>query len=109
MSLMDLNENVPSVDALLRAIHGGVVERCDAWARDLKRHRNGRGPLFPVIDGYLGHLVWLEREVVALSPEGTELMRGTFKTVDDWGQAVLATSGGLRSFPFELASLRRVK
>ncbi len=109
VSLMDLNGRVPSVDALLRAIHGGVVEQCDAWARDLKRRRDGRGPLFPVIDGYLGHLAWLDHEVVALSPDGTELMRGTLKTVDDWGQAVLATSGGLRSFPFELASLRRVK
>ena len=109
VSLMDLNEHVPSVDDLLRAIHGGIVEQCDAWARGLKKHRNGRGPLFPVIDEYLGHLAWLEREVVALSPEGTELMHGTFKTVDNWGQAVLATSSGLRSFPFELASLRRVE
>ena len=106
---MDLNEHVPSVDDLLRAIHGGVVEQCDAWAKGLKKHRNGRGPLFPVIDEYLGHLAWLEREVVALSPEGAELIHGTFKTVDNWGQAVLATSGGLRSFPFELASLRRVE
>ena len=109
VSLMDLNEHVHGVDDLLRAIHGGVVEQCDSWARVLKKHRNGRGPLFPVIDEYLGHLAWLEREVVALSTEGTELMHGTFKTVDNWGQAVLATSGGLRSFPFELASLRRVE
>lgn len=111
VSLMDLNGDVPPVDKLLRAVHGAVVDRVDGWARTLRRVRKGNGkenlgPLSPVLDEYLGHVAWLGREVIALSPDGAELARGCFKAVDDHGRALLACADGTHVFPFELASLR---
>ncbi len=105
--LKDLGAGVPELEALLASVHKATVRRCDEWAAALRGDAEpGTGPLRPLLGDYLARLAWIGAGVVALSPTGDELARGTFSTVDDWGRAVLETPEGLRRFSFEQASLR---
>ena len=106
IGLSDLNESVPTVDALLEEVYHAVVDAADVWAKHLNALSNDAGPLAPVHDDYIARLNWIGEHVVARSPAGGELARGIFRTVDDCGRASIETEGGLRAFHFEEASLR---
>lgn len=106
IGLSDLNENVPTVDVLLKEVYHTVVNAVDAWADLLNAMEENVGPLTPVHDEYIAHLNWIGEHVIARSPAGDELARGIFKTVDGFGRACIETEDGLRSFHFEEASLR---
>ena len=106
IGLSDLNENVPTVDVLLKEVYHTVVNAVDAWADLLNVMEEDAGPLAPVYGEYVTHLNWIGEHVIARSPAGDELARGIFKTVDGFGRACIETEGGLRSFHFEEASLR---
>lgn len=106
IGLSDLNENVPTVDVLLKQVYHTVVTAVDAWANLLNAMEEDTGPLAPVHDEYIAHLNWIGKHVIARSPAGDELARGIFRTVDDCGRACIETEDGFRSFHFEEASLR---
>ena len=108
IGLLDLNENIPTVDMLLDEVYHAVVNAVDAWAEHLNAKEEDAGPLAPVHDEYIAHLNWIGEHVLARSPAGHELARGIFQTVDDFGRACIETEEGLRSFHFEEASLRPV-
>lgn len=93
--------DAPSFSALAGALRDRIVASVDAWAE-----MGGIAPLDGIGDDYLARLAWLGEKVVALAPEGDELCRGTFETVDQWGRAVVGTATGPRSFSAEQASLR---
>lgn len=106
IGLSDLNENVPTVDVLLKEAYHTVVNAVNAWAERLNAMEEDAGPLAPVHDDYVAHLNWIGEHVLARSPAGDELARGIFETVDAFGRACIETEGGVRSFHFEEASLR---
>lgn len=106
IGLSDLNENVPTVNVLLREVHHAVVNAVDTWAERLNAMEEDAGPIAPVRNDYVGHLNWIGEPVIARSPAGDELTRGIFQTVDAFGRACIETEDGLRSFHFEEASLR---
>lgn len=106
IGLSDLNESVPSVDALLDEVYHTVMDDVDAWAEQLNALEEDAGPLAPVHDGYIARLNWTGERVIARSPAGDELAHGIFQTVDDFGRACIETDGGLHAFHFEEASLR---
>lgn len=106
IGLSDLNENVPTVDVLLKEAHHAVVNAVGTWAERLNAMEEDAGPITPVHDDYVAHLNWIGNHVIARSPAGDELARGKFRTVDDYGRANIETEGGLRAFHFEEASLR---
>lgn len=106
IGLSDLNENVPTVDVLLKEVHHAVVNAVSTWADLLNAMEEDAGPIAPVHDDYVAHLNWIGEHVIARSPVGDELARGVFRTVDDYGRANIVTEGGLRAFHFEEASLR---
>ena len=108
IGLSDLNENVPTVDMLLKEVYHAVVNAVDTWAEHLNVMEDAAGPLVPVRDDYIGHLNWIGEHVIARSPAGDELARGIFQTVDDFGRACIETEDDLRSFHFEEASLRPI-
>ncbi|MDM8271944.1 biotin--[acetyl-CoA-carboxylase] ligase [Thermophilibacter provencensis] len=86
-----------SFSALAEALRAGIVSRVDAWAS-----AEGERPLDGIREGYLAHLAWRGEKVVALSPAGRELARGTLDTVDPWGRAVVDGT----PYAAEQASLR---
>lgn len=106
IGLSDLNEKVPTVDALLDEVYHAVMNAVETWAERLNAMEEDAGPLAPVHSEYIAHLNWIGEHVIARSPAGDELARGIFKTVDDFGRACIETEGDLRSFHFEEASLR---
>lgn len=106
IGLSDLNENVPTVDVLLKEVHHAVVHAVGTWADLLNAMEEDAGPIAPVHDDYVAHLNWIGEQVIARSPAGDELARGIFQTVDTFGRACIETEDGLRSFHFEEASLR---
>lgn len=106
IGLSDLNENVPTVDVLLKEVHHAVVNAVGTWADLINAMEEDAGPLAPVSDDYVAHLNWIGEHVIARSPAGDELARGIFQTVDAFGRACIETEDGLRSFHFEEASLR---
>lgn len=106
IGLSDLNENVPTVDVLLKEVRRAVVNAVDAWAERLNVMEEDAGPLAPIHDDYVARLNWIGERVIARSPAGDELARGIFQTVDDYGRASIKTECGLRAFHFEEASLR---
>lgn len=106
IGLSDLNENVPTVDVLLKEVHHAVVHAVGTWADLLNAMEEDAGPIAPVHDDYVAHLNWIGEHVIARSPAGDELARGIFQTVDAFGRACIETEDGLRSFHFEEASLR---
>ena len=106
IGLSDLNENVPTVDVLLKEVYHTVVNAVDAWADLLNAMEEDAGPIAPVHDDYVAHLNWIGEHVIARSPAGDELARGIFQTVDTFGRACIETEDGLRSFHCEEASLR---
>ena len=106
IGLSDLNENVPTVDVLLREVYHAVVNAVNAWAERLNAMEEDAGPLAPVRGEYIAHLNWIGERVTARSPAGDELAHGIFQTVDDFGRACIETEDGLRSFHFEETSLR---
>lgn len=106
IGLSDLNESVPTVNMLLDEVYHAVIDAVDAWAEHLNAMEEDAGPLAPVHSEYIAHLNWIGDHVIARSPAGDELARGTFQTVDDFGRACIETEDGLRSFHFEEASLR---
>lgn len=106
IGLSDLNESVPSVDALLDETYHTVMDSVDAWAEQLNALTEDAGPLAPIHNDYAAQLNWIGDHVIARSPAGDELARGIFKTVDDFGRACIETEDDLRSFHFEEASLR---
>lgn len=106
IGLSDLNENVPTVDVLLKEVYHTVVNAVDAWVDLLNAMEEDAGPIAPVHDDYVAHLNWIGEHVIARSPAGDELARGIFQTVDAFGRACIETEDGLRSFHFEEASLR---
>ena len=106
IGLSDLNENVPTVDVLLKEVYHTVVNAVDAWADLLNAMEENAGPLAPIHGEYVTHLNWIGKHVIARSPAGEELARGIFKTVDAFGRACIETEDDLRSFHFEEASLR---
>ena len=106
IGLSDLNENVPTVDVLLKEVHHAVVNAVGTWADLLNAMEEDAGPIVPVHDEYVAHLNWIGKHVIARSPAGDELARGIFQTVDAFGRACIETEDGLRSFHFEEASLR---
>lgn len=108
IGLSDLNENVPTVDVLLKEVHHAAVNAVSTWADLLNAMEEDAGPIAPVHDDYVGHLNWIGEHVIARSPAGDELAQGIFKTVDTFGRACIETKDGLRSFHFEEASLRPV-
>lgn len=108
IGLSDLNESVPSVDALLDETYHTVMDSVDAWAEQLNALTEDAGPLAPIHNDYAAQLNWIGEHVIARSPAGDELAQGIFKTVDTFGRACIETEGGLRSFHFEEASLRPV-
>lgn len=108
IGLSVLNENVPTVDVLLKDVYHAVVNAVDAWADLLNAMKEDAGSLAPVHDDYVAHLNWIGETVIARSPAGDELARGIFRTVDDYGRACIETEDDLRSFHFEEASLRPV-
>ncbi len=106
IGLSDLNENVPTVDVLLKEVYHTVVNAVDAWAdllnameEDVVRSRPSTMIMSLISIGFGEH-------VIARSPAGDELARGIFQTVDTFGRACIETEDGLRSFHFEEASLR---
>lgn len=106
IGLSDLNENVPTVDVLLKEVHHAVVNAVGTWADLLNAMEEDAGPIAPVHDDYVAHLNWIGEHVIARSTAGDELARGIFQTVDAFGRACIETEDGLRSFHFEEASLR---
>lgn len=106
IGLSDLNESVPAVDMLLDEVYHAVIDAVDTWAERLNAKEEDAGPLAPVHDGYIAHLNWIGKHVIARSPAGDELARGIFRTVDDCGRASIETESGLCVFHFEEASLR---
>lgn len=108
IGLSDLDESVPSVDALLDEVYHTVMDSVDAWAEQFNALADDAGPLAPVHDDYIAQLNWIGEHVIARSPAGDELAQGIFQTVDNFGRASIETDGGLRSFHFEEASLRPV-
>lgn len=108
IGLSDLNESVPSVDALLDETYHTVMDSVDAWAEQLNALTEDAGPLAPIHNDYAAQLNWIGEHVIARSPAGDELAQGIFKTVDTFGRACIETKDGLRSFHFEEASLRPV-
>lgn len=106
IGLSDLNENVPTVDVLLKEVYHTVMDAVDAWAEQLNALEEDAGPLAPVHDDYIARLNWIGKRVIARSPAEDELARGIFQTVDDFGRANIKTEEGLRAFHFEEASLR---
>ena len=86
-----------SFSALAQALRAGIVSRVDAWASAA-----GERPLDGLREDYLARLAWRGEKVVALSPTGRELARGTLDTIDPWGRAVV----GGTPFAAEQASLR---
>ena len=108
IGLSVLNENVPTVNVLLKDVYHAVVNAVDAWADLLNAMKEDAGSLAPVHDDYVAHLNWIGETVIARSPAGDELARGIFRTVDDYGRACIETEDDLRSFHFEEASLRPV-
>ena len=105
-SASDLNENVPTVDVLLKEVHHAIVNAVGTWTDLLNAMEEDAGPIAPVHDDYVAHLNWIGEHVIARSPAGDELARGIFQTVDAFGRACIETEDGLRSFHFEEASLR---
>lgn len=66
-------------------------------------------PLAPVLEEYQASLHGLGGTVVAVTPEGAVVGRGTFFSVDGTGRAVLALpGGGTLSLAPEQASLRPI-
>ena len=108
IGLSDLNESVPSVDALLDETYHTVMDSVDAWAEQLNALTEDAGPLAPIHNDYAAQLNWIGEHVIARSPAGDELAQGIFKTVDTFGRACIETKDGLQSFHFEEASLRPV-
>lgn len=81
----------PSFTSLAEALRDGVVARVGSWASS-----GGDRPLDGVREAYLERLAWRGEKVVARSPDGSELARGTLETVDAWGRAVLLAPDGSR-------------
>ena len=106
IGLSDLNENVPTVDVLLKGVHHAIVNAVGTWTDLLNAMEEDAGPIAPVHDDYVAHLNWIGEHVIARSPAGDELARGIFQTVDAFGRACIETEDDLRSFHFEEASLR---
>ena len=96
ISLTELGAATPFSE-LAEALREGIVSRVDAWAAAA-----GERPLDGIREDYLAHLAWRGEKVVALSPTGRELARGTLDTVDPWGRAVVDGT----PFAAEQASLR---
>lgn len=96
ISLAELG-TATSFSALAEALRAGIVSRVDAWAAAA-----GERPLDGIRKDYLARLAWRGEKVVALSPTGRELARGTLDTVDSWGRAVVDGT----PFAAEQASLR---
>lgn len=71
IGLSDLNENVPTVDVLLREVYHAVVNAVNAWAERLNAMEEDAGPLAPVRGEYIAHLNWIGERVTARSPLGT--------------------------------------
>lgn len=106
IGLSDLNEKVPTVDALLDEVYHAVMNAVETWAERLNAMKENTGPLAPVHGEYVAHLNWIGEHVIARSPAGDEMARGVFKTVDAFGRACIETEDDLRAFHFEEASLR---
>lgn len=106
IGLLDLNEKVPAVDALVEEVYHAVVNAVDTWAERLNVMKEDAGPLAPVHGEYIAHLNWIGEHVIARSPAGDELAHGIFQIVDAFGRACIETEDSLRSFHFEEASLR---
>lgn len=134
--LQDLDGNAPSLEDLIEGVYQSVIEGVNAWAIALNTAAlngtalddatlntaalNGTaidtatlggqsaqtGPLTPVLERYQSHIEWIGNEVIARSPAGDTLNRGSFKAVDDMGRAVIETSSGEHRYHFEQASLR---
>lgn len=76
--------DTPSFSTLAEALRDGIVARVDAWAG-----AGGLCPLDGIQDDYLARLAWLGEKVVVISPDGHELTRDVFETVDPWGRAIV--------------------
>lgn len=76
--------SAPSFSELAEVLRDSIVARVDAWAG-----AGGLCPLDGIQDDYLARLAWLSEKVAVLSPDGAELTRGVFETVDPWGRATI--------------------
>lgn len=106
IGLTDLNSPVPTVDILLKEVYQTVVEDTDRWADKLATLPASSGPLAPILDDYVAHLIWIGANVTVRSPAGDKVAQGAIKTVDTFGRAEIETKDGLVKFHFEEASLR---
>lgn len=92
--------------AVATLFRDAIVRRVDAWAEGLPGGCSAT-PLAPVLEEYHSSLLGLGSAVVAVTPEGAVVGRGTFFSVDGTGRAVLALpGGGTLSLAPEQASLR---
>lgn len=99
----------PGFDELARAIRAHVVERCDAWARDVAQGRSLAGPLACVLDEYFDRLPLLGKPVRAVTPAGSVICTGTFVAVDVWGRVTVRRGDGVEVvLASEQASLRPI-
>ena len=96
ISLTELGATA-SLSALAGALRAGILSRVDAWSS-----ATGERPLDGVREAYLERLAWRGEEVVASSPTGRELARGTLDTIDPWGRAIVDGT----PYSAEQASLR---
>ena len=56
IGLSDLNEKVPTVDALLDEVYHAVMNAVETWAERLNAMEEDAGPLAPVHSEYIAHL-----------------------------------------------------
>ncbi len=106
IGLSDLNENVPAVDVLLQGGLSHRRKRCGRVGRSAqcheRKHRTARARPRRICRS--PQLDWGAR--YRPFPAGDEDGGGNLKTVDAFGRACIETEEGVRSFPFEEASLR---
>jgi BirA family biotin operon repressor/biotin-[acetyl-CoA-carboxylase] ligase len=94
----------PNFEVLANSVRTGIINRTEIW-----EHAMGDPvePLAPMRKEYLSRLAYLNRQVRAVSPEGTDICKGCFTDVDGWGRAILTLQNGeIRRFSCEQASLR---